>query len=308
MPRTLVIVNPKSAAGKTGREWGRLERDLRGVLGDFDARLTERPRHAGELAREGLKEGYELIVSAGGDGTNFEVVNGWFEEDKAVNPAACFATLPLGTGGDFRKSLGIPRDPIEAAKIIREAPARPIDAARLGYTTMEGRPASCHFINIADLGIGGEASERVNRTSKRFGGFVSFLWATSVATLLYKNKRVRYRLDDGPWMEETVYSLNCANGRFFGGGMEIAPEGKLDDGLFEVVILGDMTKPQVFRETGAVYKGRRIEHPLVRYARARKVEATSREDVLLDVDGEVPGKLPATFEILPGAINVRGRF
>jgi len=311
MPRvpTFVIVNPKSASGRTGREWSEIEEPLQRAMGPFDAKLTERPMHAADLAREALQAGYETICVAGGDGTNYEVINGWFDESgKAWNPDAAFATLPLGTGGDFRKSLGIPRDPLDAAEVIRSTKARPIDAGRLTYTGHDGSGKRGHFINIADAGVSGQVVKTVETTTKPLGGFLSFLLGTMITNFTYRNQHVRLRLDDGEWRDAKVYNLVVANGRYFGGGMEIAPEARLDDGLFDVVVMGDISQRELLREFSVMYRGRRYRNPKIQYLRAEKVEATSEDTVLLDVDGEGPGRLPATFEIMPGALKARGLF
>lgn len=305
--QTFVIVNPRSANGRTGREWKRLETKLQRVIGPFDSALTEAPGHATDLARAALRNGYDLIISAGGDGTNNEVINGWFQRDRAINAKAAFATLPLGTGGDFRKTLKVPRDPLAAAAIVRNAKSRYIDAGKITYTTDEGRRTG-YFINIADAGVGGVTVRNVNRTTKMFGGFVSFLWGTVKTSLAYRNLPMRWRVDAGPWREEKVYALIVANGRYFGGGMHIAPEARLDDGLFDVVVIGDVSKTAMALSASALYNGTIAKHAHVHVSRGERVEATSEEEVLLDVDGEQPGRLPATFKVLPGALMARGLF
>jgi YegS/Rv2252/BmrU family lipid kinase len=309
MPNTVVIVNPNSAGGQTRRRWPRLEATLREAIGAFQPLFTERAGHATALARQALRDGAELVVSRGGDGTLNEVVNGFFDAARPaapINHTAALALLPAGTGGDFPKTLGTPRDFDHAARALAAARPRPIDVGRLEYLDHEGQPALRHFINIASFGIGGLVDRYVNRSSKALGGKASFFLASLRATLAYKNAPVRITLDEGASSERTVYSVAVANGRYFGGGMKIAPDAALDDGAFDVITIGDVAKHTMLLHGTRVYSGTHTSLPFVTVERARRVRAESSrgEVVLLDVDGEQPGRLPATFEILPGAVRM----
>lgn len=310
MSLPVVIVNPNSAGGQTRRRWSQLEASIGDAMGEFRALFTERPGHATELARAALREGADLVIAMGGDGTTNEVVNGFFDGTERVRPGASFAVLPAGTGGDFIKTTGSPRLLADAARGIAQQRAHPrvIDAARLTYLDSDGASAMRHFINIASFGVGGLVDRYVNRSSKKLGGKASFLLATVRASFAYKNARCRIRLDGGEPVERKIYSVAVANGRYFGGGMHIAPGAKLDDGRFDVVTIGDVSVATMFLNTSKIYAGTHIALPFVTVEHATRVdaEATDGEEVLLDVDGEQPGRLPATFELLPGAISVVG--
>ncbi len=306
MSRPVVIVNPNSAGGQTRRRWPHLEQEIRASLGEFDALFTERPGHATDLARGALRGGADLVVAMGGDGTINEVVNGFFAGTEAVKPGAAFAVLPAGTGGDFVKTAGVPRDLGRAARAIAEGRSRPIDAARLTYIASDGNRAARHFVNIASFGISGLVDQYVNKSSKSLGGKASFFLASVKASLAYKNARVKLKLDGGEPIERVVYTCAVANGRYFGGGMEIAPAAKLDDGKFEVVTVGDVGMMTMLRHSSKIYRGAHVKLPFVTVEQAARVEAEAAdgEEVLLDVDGEQPGRLPAMFELLPGALRV----
>jgi diacylglycerol kinase family enzyme len=202
----------------------------------------------------------------------------------------------------------MPRTFAEAAHRLHEARRRPrpIDVGRLTYTGHDGETHARHFINITSFGIGGLVDRFVNQSGKALGGKVGFFVATLRASLAYKNALVRVRLDDGEAEERVVYSCAVANGRFFGGGMKIAPEALTDDGLFDVVTIGDISLGTVIRDSSRIYAGTHLSLPYVTCARARKLHADSAsgEEVLLDMDGEQPGRLPATFEVVPGAVMV----
>jgi diacylglycerol kinase family enzyme len=228
--------------------------------------------------------------------------------DAPITPDAALAVIPMGTGGDFIKTTGTSRDIETAARAIAAAPPRPIDVGRLDFIANDGRPARRYFINITSIGIGGLVDRYVNQSSKILGGKATFYLATVRASLTYKNPRCRVTVDDGPARERPFYSIAVANGRYFGGGMMIAPDAALDDGLFDLVSIGDVGFMTMARHSRTVYEGRHVDLPFVSVERARKVVVApldDRPEVLLDVDGEQPGRLPATFTLLPRALLLR---
>lgn len=303
--RTYFVVNPNSANGRTGRVWPEIKSLAEKTLGEIGFGMTEGPWHAPELTRRAIKDGYEMIVSLGGDGTNNEVTNGFFEDGSPVNPEAVLAVVCSGTGSDFIRTIGVPRDFRESVPLLAGRNSRPIDVGRMTLRDHQGRDVPRYFINIASFGVGGEVDDRVNRTTKVFGGKVSFLIGSLRGSLAYTNKPVTIRLDDGEPMERTVFNVAVANGRFFGAGMQTAPEAVVDDGRFDVVVMGDFSLLEQLRLSRLIYGGEHMKMAKVEGFRARKVSADSDERVLLDVDGEQPGMLPATFEIVPGAIRLK---
>jgi YegS/Rv2252/BmrU family lipid kinase len=302
------VVNPRSANGAVERRWSELAATIRGELGDFDHGFTTGVGDATRLAREALRAGYEMVVALGGDGTLNEVVNGFFDADAPINPDAILGQVPAGTGGDFRKTAGIPKEIGAAAAALKGTASVRADVGRLTLVDAAGRPASRHFINIASFGMGGLVDAIVNRSSKALGGKASFFLATARAALRYKNQRVRLTLDGGPPQELAIYNVAIANGRYFGGGMHVAPTARIDDGRFEVVVLGDFSATEAALKIRHLYKGTHLGLPKVSHWQARHVTAEPVDptaQVLLDVDGEQPGALPSTFELLPGAVTLR---
>mgnify|MGYP000306632585 CR=1 FL=1 len=302
--RTLVIVNPHSANGSTGRRWSGIRSALREAVGEFSERFTERPGHATLLAREGLESGFERIVAVGGDGTNNEVVNGFFERGRAIRPEAELGFIPRGTGGDLRRTLGIGKSLEECLPVLRAGRSRPVDVGLATFFDTEGRETSRHFINITSFGIGGLVDALVNRSSKALGGRLSFMLATVRALFAYRNRSVRLRVDNEFDERIVINNVAVANGQFFGGGMWVAPKARPDDGLFDVVILGDLSRGEVLRGSRRIYRGTHLDLPKVRLLRGRRVVAESDEEVLIDMDGEQPGRLPITCELLPGALRL----
>ncbi len=305
--RTVVVINPHSAGGRTGRRWPQTARVIEAGLGHpFNARFTTRPGEATEVTRAALREGAELVISVGGDGTHNEVVNGFFDPGAVpINPQAIFSLVPSGTGGDFRKSIGLPKGAEAAAARLAGPGWRTIDLGHLQYTTAAGEPAERLFLNITSFGLGGVVDDYVNRTTKAFGGRLSFMVGTVRALLSYRNPTVRLRLDDH--FDETlrINNVAVANGEYFGGGMHVAPLAKLDDGRFDVVVFGDISRARVVALSRTIYRGAHLSLPNVRLLHAQTVSLTSRETVLIDMDGEQPGRLPATARVLPGALRLK---
>jgi len=302
--KIMVVVNPHSANGAAGRQWPSIKRILEERLGTFESRLTRGSGHATEIVRDSLSKGFDTILSVGGDGTNNEIVNGFFDGDEPVRPEACFGCISRGTGSDLIKTLKIPKETQGAIEVLLTGRRHPIDVGRMSFLDHKDRRTTRYFVNIASFGMGGAVDEKVNTTTKRFGGFISFLWATLFTLVRYENQTVTLSADEAGPRELRIVDVAVANGQYFGGGMHVAPSAVMDDGLFDVVVLGDFTKWEAVRDGMKIYRGTHIRHPKVEWFRARRLEARSSERVLLDVDGEQPGKLPASFEVVAGALRV----
>lgn len=305
--RTTAIVNPRSANGRTGGQWPEIRRALERELGPIDVRMTEHPLHAIGLAQEAIRSGAEMILAVGGDGTLNEVVNGFFEDGRPLNREMVLGVLSRGTGCDFIKSYDFPKDAPEAARKLKGRDARRVDAGLARIVPVTGAPSERYFINIADLGVGGVIVDKVNHTTKAFGGKTSFLLGSLRGSLAYRNQPMRIEIDgktvgDG----ERFYMVAVANGRCFGAGMRIAPEARLDDGLFEIVTAGDLSILEAAKMGQLVYKGLAGTLPKVKSYRGRTVKVSSPERVLIDIDGELAGETAATFEIIPGALRLKG--
>lgn len=299
------IVNPVSANGSTGRIWDRLREILRNELSDVDFAFTAAADHATELARQALYNGYEMIVAVGGDGTVNEVVNGFFDAGAPINPDAVLGVLPRGTGCDFVKTLGIAKDASAASRTLRGHKVKRCDLGHFTCSDDRGNTIDRYFVNIADFGIGGETVRRVNRTTKAFGGFASFLYGAVGTLLTYRSKKVKVQIDESYVNELLINNIVVANGQYFGGGMWVAPNAKIDDGLFDILIVKHMSRLQSLSNIPKLYKGTHVHHPNVEYVRGKTIVAESSEVVLLDVEGEQIGRLPARFDIIPSSINVK---
>jgi YegS/Rv2252/BmrU family lipid kinase len=303
----VLVVNPQSSGGALGKRWHDVARVLRRHVA-FEEVRTGGPGDATELTRKALKEGAERVVAMGGDGTINEVVNGFFEDGAPIATDAAMGIIPFGTGGDFRKTVHLPKDLDRAGEILARGRTRRIDVGSIELTRRGGGREHRIFANIASFGISGMVDRLVNESSKALGGTLTFAIATARAGLKYDNRRVRLVFDEreeSP-VEMTINSVAVANGRYFGGGMKIAPGAELDDGLFDVVALGDLGIKDFLRHGAKLYNGTHLGLDKVSHRRARVVRAEplDSEDVELDVDGETPGILPATFRIIPDALSL----
>lgn len=278
---------------------------MRGVLGPFDVEHTRAPRDAERIAREGVRAGIERVIVAGGDGTVNEVANGLLAAE--LGSYAALGVLPLGTGGDFARSLGIPRGLEGAVELLAAGKVRQIDAGRISYLDAASRKASAYFVNVASLGISGLIDQLVNRATKRFGGRASFLIGTIKAVARHRSEHVTLRVDGEVVLDAPLLLAAAANGRYFGGGMHISPEARLDDGLFDVVLVPDLPKPTLLWKLPLIYSGKHLHDPVCRFLRGRVIEAEATSGVvLLDIDGEALGALPARVDVVPNALSVIG--
>jgi diacylglycerol kinase (ATP) len=302
--KVVFIVNPHAGNGSTGREWPSMQAMARDRLGSFTSYLTTEPGDATRIARLSLNEGAELIICVGGDGTMNEVINGFLDEDRLMRTNAVLGFVPNGTGCDFIKTTPIPAKTEQSIDTIKEGHVSVIDLGRLRYHDHQGSLRTRFFHNIVSFGLGGEVDERVNKSSKVFGPFISFIWSTLVSIFLYGKKRIRLKIDDLFDDEVITWNIAVANGQYHGGGMRVAPDAVIDDGLFHITVIGDLSLAEVFRHLPKLYNGRIKDIKKVSILTGKTVEAFSDQRVLIDVDGEQPGRLPIGIDIKPAALRI----
>ena len=296
--RTAVIVNPRSAGGKTGRQWAGIAEKLRARLGPLEVRFTERPGHGTSLAREVVEQGFERIIAAGGDGTVSEIANGMVDGD------AVLGILPLGTGGDFRRTLGVPKGLEAAIEALAGAVARRIDLGKVGFRGWDGIYQTRYFINLVSFGMGGEVASRAKNRLTPLGGTTAFLWATLVSFFVFERKRVRLQVDGEAGRMWEIYNIAVGNGRFHGGGMQACPTADLADGVLEVTVIEYLRRWEAIRDLPVLYSDDVYKHPKVSHLRGKLVVGESEEEVRIEVDGEPLGTLPLEITVVPGALTV----
>lgn len=306
--KTFLVVNPHSGNGATGRRFDEIAREVNAAIGEFAKAFTERPGHATEIARRAVQDGYECVVAVGGDGTTNEVANGLLDEKGSlVRPGVALGVIPRGTGGDFRKTFGWSSSLSEAAWRLRGDAVRAIDAGRIGFVDHSGAPCTRYFVNIASAGISGLVDREVNRASKALGGRVSFAIGSAKALVRYRDVALRVSFDGGTPRTAPSTLVAVGNGQYFGGGMWIAPKAVPDDGVFDVTQWTGIRLRDFVFKSRALYDGSHVDLPQAKCSRAKTVRLEAEGDalVLLDVDGEQPGRLPATVEILPLALRLK---
>ena len=313
MSLPVVVINPSSASGSTGEAWPRIASDLRAEFGPFQTAFTKVRGDAASLAADAARKGTKLIVACGGDGTISEVANGILSSGKDAE----LGVLPSGTGGDFRRSLEIPSQSRAAARILRKGRTRRIDVGRISFVDHDGAEAMRYFVGVASCGMSTKVIERVKaggpdwlpaNTPKWLGGRVSFGASLLQTALRTEASRLLVQLDDERERHLLVVNFCIANARYFGGGMKIAPEAKLNDGKFDVIGVGDLGALKIFTSAPRIYFGSHLSLPEISHGLARKITVRPAErdtQIDLEVDGELPGRLPATFQIIPSALRVR---
>jgi diacylglycerol kinase (ATP) len=297
-PKTVFLVNPASANGKTGRRWPQIARAANAMGLRGEAIFSERRGQLGELAREAADEGATLLVVVGGDGTVHEVVNGIAQREGVE-----LAVVPRGTGWDFARTHGIPKRLRKVLRIAIEGTARPFDLGRAAYAG-DGSEVSAWFANMASVGMSGSVARKANATTKALGAKTSYLFALGVVFARWNNVHLRVRVDDeerNALMEDVIVAV----GRYLAGGMMITPDAEPDDGLFDVLLIGDVTKTELVRVMPKIYRGTHLPHPKGELLRGRSVSIEADDPLPIQLDGEQPGTTPARFEIVPKAIRLR---
>ena len=288
----------------TERQWASYAGAIRTHFGPFECDFTKAPGHAMKLAEDQAKKGRDLIVAVGGDGTVSEVANGILK----VNSETALGLLPGGSGGDFRRSLKIPRGIVEASKHLKNAEEHLMDAGRVTYTNHEGKEHARFFVNTASFGMSGIVASRANRSRKFLGGTLTYATATMRTVMNFEAPEISLQVDDQAPRRMKIIIVCVANGPSFGGGMRIAPDAKLNDGFFDVVIAGDIHAIELLLKSYRLYSGTHLSMEKMAVLQGRTIRALpvdEKNTILLEVDGETPGRLPATMELLPRILRVR---
>jgi YegS/Rv2252/BmrU family lipid kinase len=292
-------VNPASAGGSTGKRWPELAHRAAARGLDGDALISAAPGQLGALAAEAVREGATLLVVVGGDGSVNEVVDGVVGAGDVE-----LAVIPRGTGWDFVRTFGISRDLDAAVDVALHGDVREIDAGAVTYRTWAGVEAKAHFANVASAGISGAIAKRANDSSKALGGKVSYYWATLAVFVGWQTGVMRVTVDAESREGRMIDAMVC-NGRYLGGGMMMCPDAEPDDGLFDVMLIGDVTKRDLAFVLPKTYKGKHLPHPRLELLRGRVVTVDADEPLPLELDGEQPGTTPARFEVVPRALRLR---
>jgi len=252
-----------------------------------------------DLAREAAAGGARTLVAVGGDGTVNEIVNGI-----AGVEGVELAVVHRGTGGDFVRTFDVPSKLEGALDVVRSGQRREVDLGRATLRTWAGRDGVIWFANIASAGMSGAVAKRVNESGKALGGKLSYAWSTLAVFARWRNAQITVAVD-GEERTGAMYDVIVANGRYLAGGMKITPEAEPDDGLFDVLLIGDVSKRDLMLTLPKIYRGTHLPHPKAELLRGAKVTIEAPIPLPVQLDGEQPGTTPATFEIVPRALRLR---
>jgi YegS/Rv2252/BmrU family lipid kinase len=296
---TAVIVNPRAGFGAAGRRWPRVAAMLSAQLGPLDAHFTEAPGHATVLARQLADMGCDLLIVAGGDGTLNEVVNGILSSCSVPR----LGVLPLASGGDFARTLGV-TGVVPAVSALAAGNCRPVDAIRARFRAPGGAVVERCFLNAASFGLGALAALAVRGWCRAVPGPARYLAAAIPPLAAGRSFQIALYLDDAFAGEFHVTTAAVANGQYQGGGIRIAPEARLDDGLADVTVVERVSLAEVVANLPILYSGALYSHPKIRHWRAARVRVESETPVPVELDGEPVGTLPLEIEVLPRALRL----
>ncbi|MFK7896890.1 MAG: diacylglycerol kinase family protein [Myxococcota bacterium] len=301
-----MILNPASAAGATGRRQGALIAEIEACLGSVEVECTKQPGDGTRIAHAAALRGVERILVGGGDGTLNEVVTGLMEAaDRERLELPRVGLLPLGSGWDFARSLGLPRDLAGALSLVQRGKTRAVDLGRVTFTDTGGAARSRYFANEASAGLSGVTVQRVGDLSKRVGPRIGFILGAVGAILSHRPLDASVEIDGLSVHEGALSMIVAANGCYFGAGMKVAPSASVDDGKLEVVVVRGLSLPRLLLNLPRLALGRHAGHPSVSFHSARSVSVMPKEiGAPIDLDGESVGTLPMYAEILPKALRV----
>ena len=214
------------------------------------------------------------------------------------------AVIPRGTGWDFVRTFDIPRDVDAAVDVALTGSVREIDLGAVTFRTWGGEETRSVFANVASAGISGAIAQRANESSKALGGKVSYYWATLAVFFGWQTGEMRVTVDGESRSGRMIDAVVC-NGRYLGGGMMMCPDAEPDDGVFDVLLIGDVTKRDLLLVLPKTYKGNHLPHPRLELLRGKVVTVESAEPLPIELDGEQPGTTPARFEVLSRALRLR---
>lgn len=294
-PKWLFILNPIAGGGRALRSWPAVAAELQTQGVKYDVVHTQRPGHALELAAAHCRS-YGRIVAVGGDGTCQEVVRGLVQAGAQADTA--LGVLPLGTGNDFARGLGLPTEPRQALRALLAAEVHQVDLARVN-----GRP----FINVAGIGFDAEVAALLNRNRDRIPfrvpGPALYLAGILYELIRYRNAPLSLTWETGELAQKALL-VAVGNGRCYAGGLQMCPHAEMDDGAFDVVVAGDLHRLHVLRLLPTLFSGEHLKDPQVKLFRCRHLRVEGPPHLSIHADGEVIGQLPAEFTLEKSALAV----
>jgi len=307
MPELLVIANGKLQRGSAGKRWAGIASSLQDVFGgSVEICFTSAAGDATLMTRKALLAGAGWLAAAGGDGTNYEVVNGFFERRTNLRPESLLSFLPCGSGNDWARTLGLPVKPAQLVKVLAESMVRSVDIGHVCFQDSAGAETERVFLNVAEAGVGAKMVGHLQTLSSSVLTRGGYLWHTLTAALSYRPHRLEITCEDhAPYHTEPLLSTIIANGQYFGAGMRCAPMARPDDGQLEVITIGEFSKFELMVKFRRLIRGTYLSEARVTHRSVQSLCVQSDEEVFLELDGELVGRLPARFSILSRALKIR---
>ena len=297
------IVNPNAGQGKGAKDWERISKLLSKYQVKFEARFTQYKKHAIDIARDCIQEGYRRIIAVGGDGTMNEAINGCFLQESCPTKEIIAGMITVGTGNDWGKMFGVPVDYEGAIKLISENNSKLQDTGVVYYYHGINREKR-YFINIAGLGFDAVVVRRTNiQKDKGRKGKLLYFWNLLSSLISYKHTRTEVVID-GKKISEKVFTISLGIGKYSGGGMMQTPNALADDGLLDITIIKKISKGNVIRSLKMLYNGTILEHPLTEGFTGKDIQVDADPLIHVEADGETLGHSPIEFKIIPRSIKV----
>lgn len=297
-----IIVNPTAGGNRSEKIWARTRNFLDTLNEPYTFELTTKSMHAANIAKAAVLQGFRKLFIIGGDGTLNEVINGVFSQTEVPTSEVLVGIASVGTGNDFIKTLGIPKNSQKAIALMGNGKPRLIDAG-IAYYHEGGHRKSRYFVNVAGMAFDAEVTRYANRNKTSIGK-IQYTWSLVHSLFYYQSTKIKLQTDDKAPIEETGFCLNVGNCRFAGGGMMIVPQAIPDDGLFHVTFVKDITKLEVIQNILKLFKGTFLNHPKIYTTTAKNVLVDSQPPIYLEVEGETLGHSPFEFNIIPGSIQI----
>jgi diacylglycerol kinase (ATP) len=299
-----VIVNPASGSGRARKRWPGISATLMEHGIDHEVSFTSGPNEATRIARELALAGTKTIVAVGGDGTVNEIINGMIENNVPVNQNTRLLVLPCGTGKDLGRTLGTGQVETAIEALIANS-VTSMDLGLVSYTTGGGRQESRYFANVADLGLGANVADRISSSSKKLGGLLTYLIAAVRTIVDFRPRDISVVIDGERVFHDSANMVVLANGKYFAGGMHVAPTASICDGLLEMYILADVGRRALLTSLlPRVYRGKHVGRHGVLHVRAASVSIQSAAGILLEMDGEQIGSSPVSASVIPRVLPV----
>jgi len=301
-----VVVNPVAGSGKAKRVAQTIMQKIRNNSGsDVNITFTKEKNDAIFITRKAIAEGATMIVAVGGDGTINEVVNGFYTDGNQINPACELGVLNCGTGGGFARTLFGSKPIMQQIEILFQPTSLTLDLGCITYQDSSGRTVRRLFVNECQAGIGSKVASIVGKSSKIFGGKIAFGFTATFQAIFLNPQILKLGYDNEPIQEFELIGLVVGNGPECAGGMKLTPDAKLNDGLFDVLSIYEMSIYRRLLSFSKVYSGTHILEPYCSVKRCKKLMIQSDNQVTLEADGEMLGNSPFNIELLPAAISVK---